>query len=130
MTNDKRKVEEILKSQKAEYSWMSDGSLKTVSTILPPIRMDERLGKYTWFNNIVAAFSISDARNDASKVVTFGDGTFLNKLKVEKCQQIINESAISFEWMKNDVLLIDNKLVLHARNPFVPPRRIYAALFE
>jgi len=131
LTNSKEEVEKILKDQEASYTWLPDGSLKTVTKILPPIRIDERTGKKTWFNNIVAAFSIPDSRNDAKKVVTLGDeGKFLDPQKIRTCQEIINECACSFKWEKNDVLLLDNKQILHARNSYSGNRRVLASLFE
>jgi hypothetical protein len=131
LTNSKEEAEKILKEQEASYTWLPNGSLQTVSKILPPIRIDKRTGKKNWFNNIVAAFSIPDLRNDPKKVVTMGDEeTFLDSQKIQICQNIINESAVSFKWEKHDVLLLDNNLVLHARNSYFGNRRVLAALFE
>ena len=49
---------------------------------------------------------------------------------VMKCANILEESSVSFPWMQGDVLVIDNRQVLHARKSFEPPRRILAALFQ
>ncbi len=131
LTNSKEEAEKILNGQDASFTWLPNGSLQTVSKILPPIRIDKRTGKKIWFNNIVAAFSIPDSRNDPKKVVTLGDeGKFLDPQKIQVCQNIINESAVSFKWEKHDVLLLDNNLVLHARNSYIGNRRVLAALFE
>ncbi len=131
LTNSKEEAEKILNEQDASFKWLPNGSLQTVSKILPPIRIDKRTGKKIWFNNIVAAFSIPDSRNDPKKVVTLGDeGKFLDPQKIKICQNIINESAVSFKWEKHDVLLLDNNLVLHARNSYIGNRRVLAALFE
>jgi hypothetical protein len=131
LTKSREDVEKIIKEQGASFEWLSDGSLKTTSTVLSPIRTDHRTGKKTWFNNIVAAFSIPDSRNDAKKVVTLGDeGKFLDPDKILQCQNIINKSACSFKWQKNDILLVDNKQVLHARNSYSGNRKVLASLFD
>ena len=131
MTSSKTEVEELLNNQGYTFTWMSDGCLKTVSPVLPPIRVDPRSGKHTWFNNIVAAFSISDSRNDSKRVVTLGEeGSLLDTKKIENCQRILNASAITFKWKRNDVLLLDNTLVLHARNAYSGNRKVLAAIFE
>jgi alpha-ketoglutarate-dependent taurine dioxygenase len=131
LTNDKKEAEEKCKSQGGECEWLDDGCLKTVSKILPAIRFDERTGKETWFNSIVAAYiGWKDSRNVPEKAVTFGDDTPLDGDIVRKCNEILQESCVSFKWQQGDVVLVDNKLVLHARKTFVPPRRILASLFQ
>ena len=53
LTNNKENVEEIIKEQGASFEWLSGGSLKTTSTVLPPIRTDPRTGK----KNMVQQYS-------------------------------------------------------------------------
>ena len=88
-------------------------------------------GKKSWFNSIVAAYTgWSDKRNDGKRAVTFADGEIMNEEDIHKCAAILDESSVSFTWQQGDVLLIDNRQVLHARKSFEPPRRILAALFQ
>ena len=35
---------------------------------------------------------------------------------------------MAFKWEKGDVILIDNRTVMHSRRPFEGPRRILASL--
>jgi hypothetical protein len=49
---------------------------------------------------------------------------------IKKINQVLEENSVSFKWHKSDVILVDNRFVLHSRKTFVPPRRILAALFE
>lgn len=131
LTNIREEAEEKCRAQGGECEWLPDGCLKTVTKVMPAVRLDERTGKWTWFNSIVAAFiGWKDSRNDPRKAITFGDGTPLDPEIIEKCDNILQENCVSFKWEKNDVVLIDNRLVLHARKSFIPPRRILAALFE
>lgn len=102
-----------------------------MTKILPAVRLDERTGKKSWFNSIVAAyFGWTDARNDGKKAITFSDGELMPESAVTTCAKILDESCVSFSWVQGDVLLIDNRQVLHARKSFEPPRRILAALFQ
>ncbi|CAF3545309.1 unnamed protein product [Rotaria sp. Silwood1] len=92
---------------------------------------EQGTGKKSWFNSIVAAYmGWSDKRNDGKKAVTFADGEMMNEKDIHQCATILDESSVSFTWQKGDVLLIDNRQVLHARKSFEPPRRILAALFQ
>ncbi len=88
-------------------------------------------GKKSWFNSIVAAYTgWSDKRNDGKRAVTFADGEIMDASDIRKCAAILEESSVCFTWEQGDVLLIDNRQVLHARKSFEPPRRILAVLFQ
>jgi len=54
----------------------------------------------------------------------------MNKDDLTRATQILDELSVAFKWEQGDVVLVDNKLTLHARKTFVPPRRILAALFK
>jgi hypothetical protein len=93
--------------------------------------LTEHAGKKSWFNSIVAAYlGWSDERNNGKRAITFSDGELMQESDVMKCASILEESSVSFPWMQGDVLVIDNRQVLHARKSFEPPRRILAALFQ
>ena len=40
------------------------------------------------------------------------------------------ELEVAEPWQQGNVMLIDNMLTAHARNPFVPPREIFASVAE
>ena len=42
--------------------------------------------------------------------------------------KVLEEESAVIPWQKGDVLLIDNKLVLHSRRPFAGPRKIFKLL--
>jgi hypothetical protein len=71
-----------------------------------------------------------DSRNTPETALTYGDNTPMNKDDIDRATQILDELSVAFKWEKGDVVLVDNKLALHARKTFVPPRRILAALFK
>jgi alpha-ketoglutarate-dependent taurine dioxygenase len=109
--------------------WLPSGDLKTVTGVLPAVQVDPRTGLKVWFNSVVAAFTgWKDVRNQEGKAVVLGDGRPLDKEAMLACLQIMNEVAVDFPWQKGDVLLIDNKVTMHGRRSFKPPRRILASL--
>jgi alpha-ketoglutarate-dependent taurine dioxygenase len=130
-TSCKKQVEEMCKNLYEKIEWLDDNSLRTVSFKMPGVRFDERLGKWTWFNQIMPAFFCwYDTRNEKSKAVTFGDGTEFDSEIVAECHEILRENCVEFKWERGDVLFLDNMLVLHGRNTYIPPRRILSALFD
>lgn len=84
-----------------------------------------------WFNSIIAAYrGASDSRNVPEKAITFADGTLMPPQVMDDLENILNDLAVDIPWQKGDVVLLDNRQVLHARRPFVPPRVILASLFK
>lgn len=111
--------------------WLPNGDLKTVTSVLPAVQVDKRTGRKVWFNSVVAAFTgWKDVRNEEGKAVVLGDGRQLDGVAVHACLKIMNEVAVDFPWHQGDVLLIDNKVTMHGRRSFKPPRRILASLVK
>ena len=49
---------------------------------------------------------------------------------VEEIRGLYERTAIRFPWQRGDILLVDNFLVSHGREPFVGPRSILVAMAE
>ena len=128
-TNDKEQAEEKCIALGTTFEWMENGCLKTKTAVLPALRVDTRTGKKTWFNSVIAAYlGWNDVRNDAKKAVTFPDGTQMPENAMKTLEETFDRLAIDFTWRKGDVVMIDNRQVLHGRRSFTPPRRILATL--
>ncbi|CAO3671243.1 unnamed protein product [Umbelopsis ramanniana] len=131
MTADAKEAERQAEELGMTLEWLPDGSLKTTSPTLPATKLDDRTGKISWFNSIVAAFTgWQDSRNDATKAVVYGDGSPLDPVILRRCLDIMNELCCSFQWKRGDVILIDNVVTMHSRNSFEGSRRIYASLWK
>jgi hypothetical protein len=50
------------------------------------------------------------------------------KMDVQSAQEIMDEVKVLIPWEQGDVMLLDNRLVMHARQPFTGSRRILASL--
>eukprot|EP00002_Diphylleia_rotans_P006380 TRINITY_DN15763_c0_g1_i1.p1 TRINITY_DN15763_c0_g1~~TRINITY_DN15763_c0_g1_i1.p1 ORF type:complete len:349 (-),score=69.97 TRINITY_DN15763_c0_g1_i1:59-1105(-) len=115
----------------SEFEWLPDGSMKTITKVLPALKQHPVTGKWAWFNSIIAAYTgWVDKRNVPEKAVIFGDNSPMDQQPVLDCLAIMNELAVDIKWQTGDVFLVDNHQVLHARRNFVPPRSIYAALIK
>lgn len=128
-TSDKEEVEKKCADQGTSYEWLQNGCLRTRTATLPAVRTDDRTGKKTWFNSIIAAYlGWGDVRNDRKKAITFPDGTQMPSSAMVNLEKVFESLEIAFKWQKGDVVMVDNKLVLHSRRSFTPPRRILACL--
>jgi len=75
--------------------------------------------KKTWFNLL--------AFRDVEKPRTLGDGYVVPREAIESCLRIAEEESIDVKWEVGDVVVLDNRFVMHARRPSKPPRRILVA---
>jgi hypothetical protein len=60
----------------------------------------------------------------------YGDGTNIEDSDVEEIRRIYNNAAVTFQWEKGDVLLLDNFLVSHGRSSYEGERKICVAMTE
>ncbi|KAK3083105.1 hypothetical protein FSP39_014065 [Pinctada imbricata] len=128
-TTDRTSAEKSARELVASVEWLPDGCMRTKTEILPAIREDTRTGKKTWFNSIIAVYrGWKDSRNSPETSITFGDGSPMPPAVMDKLEQILNDLAVDFSWTKGDVVVVDNRQVLHGRRTFTPPRRILASL--
>jgi len=130
--NTKEEVEKKLKECDMDFEWLPNGELKTTSAKpLDAIQTDARSGKRVWFNSIVAVYTgWNDKRHVGEQCVHFGDGTPLPRECVLACRDIMDEICVNHKWEHGDVLMIDNRIALHARRPYVGQRKIYAYLTQ
>lgn len=127
-------AESALATLGSTWEWQPNGDLKTVTAAIPAVRIDsgpQRQGKKSFFNSIVAAFTgWNDSRNKGETAVILADGkdTLLASDIIESCRVIMDEIAVNIPWQKGDIMLLDNRTVMHSRKPFEGPRRVLAGL--
>ena len=52
---------------------------------------------------------------------THADGSEISLADLDIIRRAVTEEMVLFDWQRGDVLLIDNKLVAHGRQPYEPP---------
>jgi alpha-ketoglutarate-dependent taurine dioxygenase len=111
------------------FEWMADDSLQATTPVLPAIRsLDD--GRRVFFNQLIAAFrGWQDARNQARKSVSFGDGQAIEERDMRIVCDAGEEITFDVPWQTGDIALVDNFLVMHGRRPFQGKRRVLASLF-
>ena len=125
-------AEQALLNLGSSWEWLEDGSLKTITSIVPAVRVDQgdnRSNTKTFFNSIVAAYTgWNDSRNDGSKAVMTSDGQYLDPIFMKDAEAIMLDICVAIPWQAGDLLLLDNRATMHSRRIFEGPRRILAAL--
>jgi hypothetical protein len=113
----------------AAWEWLPDGSLRTTSATLHATLRDPRSGELIFHNALAAVFlGWTDTRNSGPKSVHYGDGTPLDADDVAAVDEAMQALSVDIPWQQGDLMLLDNVRAMHARRPFVPPRRVLAYL--
>lgn len=60
----------------------------------------------------------------------YGDGSKIESSVIEEIQEIYQQEAILFPWKEGDILMLDNMLVAHGRQPFVGKRKVVVGMAE
>ena len=101
-----------------------------------------RTGEDVWFNH--ATFfhlttlpaALSNAlleefgEEDLPTQTYYGDGAPIEREVLEHLRCVYRQALREFDWRTNDVLLVDNILTVHGRNPFRGFRRILVAMAQ
>jgi alpha-ketoglutarate-dependent taurine dioxygenase len=137
-TDDPSQVEAYCRAASMEYEWKADG-LRTLQR-RPAVMRHPTTGEKVFFNQIQlhhvsclatevreALFSLFTPDN-LPRSVYYGDGSAIEDSVVEAVIEIYWQHSTAFAWRAGDILLLDNMLVAHARNPFRGSRKIVVGM--
>lgn len=139
-TDDRAEVERRCTEDGFEVLWKDGGSVLRTRCWRPAVVRHGITGEVSWFNQAqhwhIACLD-ADTR-DALRVLLsdddfprhcyYGDGSPIPDADMEHILDVYRELEVSFPWQTGDVVLVDNVLVAHARNPFQGERKILVAL--
>lgn len=138
-TDDRATVEAYCRRAAIDYEWTADDGLRT-RKVAPAVIRHPRTGELAFFNQMQAhhvsclapelrrSLLSLYAEEDLPRNVYYGDGTPIEDSVVDEVTEVYRRAAVVFPWQAGDVLLVDNMLTAHARNPFVGPRKILVAM--
>lgn len=140
-TNDKSVVEDYCRQAPMEFEWLDENRLRT-RQVRPSVAIHPKTQEMVWFNQ-AHLFHISnldlDVReallelfkeSDIPRNTYYGDGSPIDISVLDEIREVYQQVSVKFPWQQGDVLLLDNMLVAHGRNPFVGKRKIFVAMGE
>lgn len=140
-TDERPQVEEYCRRAAIDFEWFDGGSLRTRQRC-PAVIRHPRTGEKSFFNQIQlhhVSFLEPEERSSLLSLygpeglprnVYFGDGTVIEDDEARAIGALYWDVAAQFPWQAGDVLMLDNMLTAHARNPYRGERKIVVAMGE
>lgn len=134
-------VEAYCKRSEIHCEWKADGSLRTVQKS-QSVEVHPVTGDTVWFNQ-AHLFHKSNLQADVLETLEellgvdnlprntyFADGTPMPDSLLDDVRGVLEAETVSFPWQSGDVLMLDNMLVAHARQPYQGARKVVVAMAE
>lgn len=134
-TDSKEEVAAFCRARDIQHTWQADGCLKT-RQIRSAFQTHPRTGERLWFNHALFFHAssleprIAQALIDAvglANVPTntfFGNGDAFTEEDLIAMRHAVAVHTRRFRWQVGDVLVLDNMIRQHGRDPFDGPRRV------
>ncbi|WP_438036029.1 TauD/TfdA family dioxygenase [Sorangium sp. So ce204] len=140
-TDSRDAVDEFCRRHGIACEWKDDGELRT-RQICQAVARHPGTGDMVWFNQ-AHLFHISglepevreallDAvgEDELPRNVYYGDGEPIEDSILDEVRGVLGELQVAFPWETGDIMMLDNMLAAHARNPFKGARRVIAAMAQ
>jgi alpha-ketoglutarate-dependent taurine dioxygenase len=140
-TTDKAAVERYCQANSIAFEWPKKGGLRTWQ-ISPGVARHPKTGEMVFFNQVQlhhVFFLDPELRRSLEALfspdeyprnVSYGDGSPIEDAVMDEILRVYWENASRFLWRRGDIVLLDNMLVAHARNPYQGERKITVAMAE
>jgi alpha-ketoglutarate-dependent taurine dioxygenase len=140
-TTDHKTVEDYCRHAGIAFEWKHSGQL-TTRQIRKAIVNHPQTGEPVWFNHATFFHSSTIQPEIRQMLLTqyserqlpyqtyYGDGSDIEDSTVEMLRAAYRKEMVSFSWQQGDILMLDNMLVAHGRNPFSGPRKIVVGMAQ
>lgn len=140
-TTDKIFVEKYCRQSGIDFEWLSGNGLRT-RKVRPAISQHPKTGESVFFNQVqlhhvsclepsVRAYLLTIfGEENLPRNVYYGDSSAIEDSVMAEIGAVYQEAKVSFPWQQGDILMLDNMLTAHGRNPYVGSRKIVVAMGE
>ena len=138
-TKDRDEVMQYCQANAIDAEWKANGRLRTTS-VRKAIHRHPETKDEVWFNH-AAFFHLSTLSRDAQLGLRelfreedlpsntyFGDGEPIPDEVMDGIRACYRDAAVRFDYHEGDILIVDNMLTAHGREPFTPPRQVVVAM--
>jgi len=141
-TKNKLEVEDYCRSAGIEFEWKDGGKHLRTRQVCQAVATHPKTGETLWFNQ-AHLFHVSSLNpevrqtllstikeEDLPRNVYYGDGSPIKVSVLDEIREIYQQEAVSFPWQEGDVLMLDNMLIAHGRQPFMGTRKVVVGMAE
>lgn len=139
-TESKKDVEAFCQSHGIDYEWLGSGKLRT-KQVCQAILEHPESKMPVWFNQahlfhqsanapLLQEFFKSMDPLELPRNAFYGDGTHFAEEDLNEIREAYKQAEQKFSWQKGDLMLLDNVLYSHGREPFKGERRILVSMGE
>ncbi|BAZ43877.1 taurine catabolism dioxygenase TauD/TfdA [Chondrocystis sp. NIES-4102] len=138
-TDNKQVVEDYCDQVGIDWQWLNENHLRT-RQVCPAITTHPITKEVVWFNQ-AHLFHVSMLPNnlresllsllpldDLPRNSFYGDGTVIEDGVIEEINNIYLQEMFTFPWQAGDILMLDNLLFAHGRNPFLGTRKVLVGM--
>jgi alpha-ketoglutarate-dependent taurine dioxygenase len=139
-TTEKAEVEAHCERLHIDFTWKADDAIQLRHKRAGIIKQ-RNTGEKVWFNQIdqFHPYHLGQEYYDMIKMlfenpsdypmyVEYGDGSPIAEGVVKAIIETIDSVTIAPQWNRNEILLVDNELVSHGRNPYAGSRRVLVSM--
>ncbi|MBH8554255.1 TauD/TfdA family dioxygenase [Nostocaceae cyanobacterium CENA357] len=141
-TNQKSEVENYCRNVGIEFAWLADGNQLRTRQVCQAVAIHPQTGDMVWFNQ-AHLFHVSSLKTevresllaivkteDLPRNAYYGDGSEIANSVLAEINEIYWQEAVMFPWQAGDILMLDNMLTAHGRQPFVGSRQVLVGMAE
>ena len=140
-TEDRAEAEERFRRQEMDFEWTRDGGLR-LRHVGPALIAHPASGQPIWFNQadhfhtsslppeVRQGLLANFAEEDAPQHACFGDGSPIPEEWLAEVRRAYHEAKVKFPWRAGDILVLDNPLITHGREPFSGERKVLVAMAD
>ena len=104
------------------WQWLDDGQLKATTPQLPAVI--EHHHSKVFFNQLIAAYlGWKGVKENPDSALTFGDGSSIPRQGLDRIAEMSEQFTYDLAWQDGDVVLIDNRRVMHGRRSYQGDRK-------
>lgn len=138
--NTKEELDVYCRENEMTAHWYD--SKLVIRYVRSPVLEHPKTGEAVWFNHgtfyhpttleprLYRAMSARMAHEDFTYYSCFGDGTPIPDDMVARLREAYHGATIRFPWERGDVLVLDNMLTAHGREPFTGGRKVLVGMTE